>query len=667
MRSYAVQPTGGRCCADAQSAPSPRALKVGAANDPLEHEASRAASAAIAGGAPPAGTAASSPGSSAPASVARTLAESGAPLDAATRSYFEPRFGRSFADVRVHEGPAAARASQALDAPAFTVGAHVAFGAGARAGANWLTAHELAHVAQNGGQADGVVRRGPPEGGAGVTIVSPIWDVDGRSVVVVESGGERKAFYRRSSSDLKGRAEGHMGAQHNQWAPFDGFSVRESTKEVGGKTVETVTDGYFEKNKYFGHPADDPRYSYGTYENRKIARALDKMALPQGEKTPWRAVQLQLQDMKVKVKVQLPPGVQHGTIIAKPPPETTPTRGKEGGSVRTAGGGYRGVASGHAAVGDPGEIVSGEIGGRKAPAPTPAPTKPPPVKPPAVEPAPSVKPTIPKAPLDLADYPPERKGPITRFFNDRPVLGQVGRVAANSGAQYISGKMLEKVMEHFFKVLEKARADFNANFPDVAALSGKAGLDALRAAYEQRLSDLSVPRKTRVLALAFVALTTPDKDRDAALAETNRRLASVKLGPNAVPDFIAAGEEFEAGMVDVRQELARLAAPLPDIAKDIHKRAAILTMGGQALEQTFWDLMMSPLAAFPLVYYELWSIHTVAQAFLDIGGRVSGFASEIDAREAAYRRLMDKLDADLLRVGDKVNEFLPPTTWVNRR
>ena len=247
------------------------------------------------------------------------------------------------------------------------------------------------------------------------------------------------------------------------------------------------------------------------------------------------------------------------------------------------------------------------------------------------------------------------------------MLGQVGRVAANTGAQYISGNMLEKVMEHFFKVLEKARADFNANFPDVAALSGKAGLDALRAAYEQRLSDLSVPRKTRVLALAFVALTTPDKDRDAALAETNRRLASVKLGPNAVPDFIAAGEEFEAGMVDVRQELARLAAPLPDIAKDIHKRAAILTMGGQALEQTFWDLMMSPLAAFPLVYYELWSIHTVAQAFLDIGGRVSGFASEIDAREAAYRRLMDKLDADLLRVGDKVNEFLPPTTWVNRR
>src|SRR4030095_5280618 len=84
--------------------------------------------------------------------VHETLRSPGQPLDAATRAYFEPRFGRSFADVRLHTGEGANAAARGVDAEAFTVGNRIAFASGQYAAdtqtvRRWL-AHELTHVAQ---------------------------------------------------------------------------------------------------------------------------------------------------------------------------------------------------------------------------------------------------------------------------------------------------------------------------------------------------------------------------------------------------------------------------------------------------------------------------------------------------------------------------------------
>ncbi len=77
----------------------------------------------------------------------------GAPLAGGVRSSMESVFGRSFAHVRVHTGADAAAMSNELDARAFAVGEHVAFGAGEyRPGTpvgDVLLAHELAHVEQH--------------------------------------------------------------------------------------------------------------------------------------------------------------------------------------------------------------------------------------------------------------------------------------------------------------------------------------------------------------------------------------------------------------------------------------------------------------------------------------------------------------------------------------
>ncbi|HEX5503430.1 MAG TPA: DUF4157 domain-containing protein [Thermomicrobiales bacterium] len=142
---------------------------------------------------------------SAPPIVHEVLRAPGRPLDAATRAYMEPRFqhafGRvalhapapaapqreltvgapddpheaeaervaaqvarapepggqgadslSFAGVRIHTGPAAARAAEAVQARAFTVGRDIVFGAGQyapqSAAGRGLLAHELTHTLQ---------------------------------------------------------------------------------------------------------------------------------------------------------------------------------------------------------------------------------------------------------------------------------------------------------------------------------------------------------------------------------------------------------------------------------------------------------------------------------------------------------------------------------------
>ena len=80
------------------------------------------------------------------------LSSAGRPLDNATREFMEPRFGRDFADVRVHTDSTAAQAARAIGAAAYTVGKNIVWGAGAFRPGNIdgdrLIAHELAHTAQ---------------------------------------------------------------------------------------------------------------------------------------------------------------------------------------------------------------------------------------------------------------------------------------------------------------------------------------------------------------------------------------------------------------------------------------------------------------------------------------------------------------------------------------
>lgn len=90
----------------------------------------------------------------APPLVDDVLRAPGEPLQAPVRQEMEQRFRHDFSRVRVHADGRAADSAQAVNAWAYTVGRHVAFGRGryapATAVGRQLLAHELAHVVQQG-------------------------------------------------------------------------------------------------------------------------------------------------------------------------------------------------------------------------------------------------------------------------------------------------------------------------------------------------------------------------------------------------------------------------------------------------------------------------------------------------------------------------------------
>jgi hypothetical protein len=125
-------------------------------------------------------------------------------IDGGVRQRMETAFGVSFADVRAHTDAKAAVVSDDLNARAFTVGSHVAFGAGEyRPGTptgDALIAHELAHIVQQrGGASDGGASYGTLEAEAdrsAVGAVLKLWsgapgaasELAGRTLPALRSG-----------------------------------------------------------------------------------------------------------------------------------------------------------------------------------------------------------------------------------------------------------------------------------------------------------------------------------------------------------------------------------------------------------------------------------------------------------------------------------------------
>ena len=85
-------------------------------------------------------------------STINNLRGGGQPLSTSDRSFFEPRFGKDFSQVRIHTDTKAADTAKAVNARAFTLGHDVVFGAGeyqpGSKESQRLLAHELTHTVQ---------------------------------------------------------------------------------------------------------------------------------------------------------------------------------------------------------------------------------------------------------------------------------------------------------------------------------------------------------------------------------------------------------------------------------------------------------------------------------------------------------------------------------------
>jgi hypothetical protein len=99
----------------------------------------------------------------------------------------------------------------------------------------------------------------------GVNVVSPVYRLAGRDVVVVDTPVGRQAFYRST---------GYNSGQPNKWLPVD--EIRPA-------------DGWFNKTSYTqasGFEPESPLFRLGSDEFAKISDELGKMELPQGQVVP---------------------------------------------------------------------------------------------------------------------------------------------------------------------------------------------------------------------------------------------------------------------------------------------------------------------------------------------------------------------------------------------
>ena len=155
-----------------------------------------------------------------PPIVHDVLRSTGQPLDAATRAFFEPRFGYDFSHVRVHTDSTAARSVKAVSALAYTVGPHIVFGTAAYAPqttrGRLLLAHELTHVLQQA--------HAPSSGRHGMSLANDPEELEANRIanVVVSRSGEKamlhgqppQAVLPQLVTPIRSKGGGHSDGVH---------------------------------------------------------------------------------------------------------------------------------------------------------------------------------------------------------------------------------------------------------------------------------------------------------------------------------------------------------------------------------------------------------------------------------------------------------------------
>lgn len=182
-----------------------------------------------------------------PPIVQDVLASSGEPLDAATRTFFEPRFGHDFGHVRIHADATAAESARAVGALAYAGGEHIVFGrelyAPESGSGTRVLAHELTHVIQQGAcRTDRFVQRAtgsdpaPEKDDAPVSLAMEISGsheivIDGQpfELVVISTAESLKG----TSAKYRSAAEEYLGSYPNLGGGLWAFIVKPGIVRLG--------------------------------------------------------------------------------------------------------------------------------------------------------------------------------------------------------------------------------------------------------------------------------------------------------------------------------------------------------------------------------------------------------------------------------------------------
>ncbi|WP_210243922.1 eCIS core domain-containing protein [Bradyrhizobium guangdongense] len=175
------------------------------------------------------------PRNTTPSIAGDLLRSPGRPLDAATRTFMEPRFGYDLSHVRIHTDAPAERAAAALGAQAFAFGHHIAFARerfrpGSTDGRH-LLAHELAHTLQQANTSPSLALKPDPQGTPPKSAFDDALlgkDRMDRQIVVKREVGDTKGYDDRRQAGAVARlakADPAAVAQDNagKWHAFETY------------------------------------------------------------------------------------------------------------------------------------------------------------------------------------------------------------------------------------------------------------------------------------------------------------------------------------------------------------------------------------------------------------------------------------------------------------
>jgi hypothetical protein len=153
---------------------------------------------------------------------------------------------------------------------------------------------------------------------AGFRIISPVWQVAGRDIVVVATGhGDQVLFfYRRTGLGYKGAG---VAPKAGAWTPFKTLMAQDAS--IIGREIETQSKGvktriadpeyrdprtnklkranpkeaWFNKQPYYSqvHP-DDPLRGMANARNQQVSQWLEKQNVPAGQVKHWETVEQEM-------------------------------------------------------------------------------------------------------------------------------------------------------------------------------------------------------------------------------------------------------------------------------------------------------------------------------------------------------------------------------------
>ncbi|WP_284744917.1 hypothetical protein [Amycolatopsis sp. RTGN1] len=225
--------------------------------------------------------------------------------------------------------------------------------------------------------------------------------------------------------------------------------------------------------------------------------------------------------------------------------------------------------------------------------------------------------------IDLSDYPGRGPGRINRFFAANPLAEGFTRIGVSESANKITDLLMDKVADHFAKVVPQARAALLEMFP-----TG-----------EQMIVDY------QIVALSAAADEVIDghQPQERPLAEN---IADLTAYQDALNEAVDQARRYQAEIVPILDDLQRRANVLADVVNDLDRAFA-------------WIHRYLPVL---FAYYQSFLLWRAKEMFHRFHEEINVLIRLLDGRDTQYRRLVEHLDKRQDSLIDRVGD---PSAWAD--